>query len=145
MHCGFVFIQAQALQQMGSVTISKLLTYIGLSIVYSALAFKDELPRKEARIFSRKNTRTLQNILLIHLEFLMILWGLIWLYPVYERILPDWLTDDTFLPSRNWRQSYSILECSVPFVMIGIAYIERRLIYAECKTDGSGGGNDPDV
>ena len=125
---------------MGSIAISKLLTYIGLSIFYSALAFKGELPRKEARLFSKKNGRTFQNILLIHLEFLMILWGLIWLYPLFERILPDWLTDETFAPSRSGRHSYSILECSVPFLMIGMAYIERRLISTERKTDGSGVG-----
>jgi hypothetical protein len=121
--------------------------YIGLSVIYSVLAFKGELPRRYARIFSKKNTKTLQNILLIHLDFLMILWGLIWLYPLFDRILPDWLTDETFAPSRSGLHSYSILECSVPFVIMGMAYIERRLIYAERKTDGSGVeiGPDPDV
>jgi hypothetical protein len=140
-------LQAQVLQHMGSVTVSKLLTYIGLSIVYSGFAFKGELPRRDARIFSKKNTMTLQNILLFHLEFLVILWGLIWLYPLCEQILPDWLTDETFAPSRSGRHSYSILECSVPFAIMGMAYIERRLIYAERKTDcsGVGIGSDPDV
>lgn len=117
----------------------------GLSAFYSALAFKGELPRKEARIFSKRNSRTPQNILLIHLEFLLILWGLIWFYPHLQQILPDWMTDETFAPSKSGLHSYSILECSIPFLLMGMAYIERRLIYVEKDAGDSELGIGPNL
>ena len=115
--------------------ISRLLLYLGVGLIYSALAFRGELLRRGALIFSKQNVRPLSSILMIHLEFLTILWGLIWFYPHFEPLLPIWLTDDTFCQGRYYGRWFSLLDCLEPFAMIGMAQIERRWMYVECETD----------
>jgi hypothetical protein len=102
-------------------------------VTYTALAFHGELPRKGALIFSRRNARSSQEIITIHLAFLLALLLLmraaIYIYP----ILPDWMTD-TFNGRGSAHSAFDILFI---VVMIALHYVERRWLYVDSETDNS--------
>lgn len=109
--------------------------YVLAGAAYSALAFRGELPREGALIFSKQNARPLSTILAIHLAFLTILLGLLWLAPYIEPFLPIWLTDDTYLVGYHG-STYSVLEYLFIFLMIGMHCLERRWLYLKAKETG---------
>jgi hypothetical protein len=103
--------------------------YGGTAIVYTAFAFRGELPRQGALIFSKQNARSFSGIVTIHLAFLTILFALmrvvVYIYPG----LPDWMTNTTF--SNGARTVVDILFI---VTMIALHYIERRWLYTAPET-----------
>lgn len=99
--------------------------YTGAALLYTALTFRGELPRREALIFSKDNARPLTSILTIHAAFLGALLAAIWMAIDSLPVLPSWLTT-TF----NFHMApMSGLE--LVFIVGGIAmhYVERRWLY----------------
>ena len=108
--------------------------YVGVGVVYTALAFRGELSKEGALIFSKQNSRSLPEIFTVHLAFLAFLLVLMRTGPHIYRFLPNGLTD-TF----NVRgSSVSVLDIVFILVMIAAHYIERGFIYLDSEAGGPG-------
>lgn len=99
--------------------------YVGAALLYTALTFRGELPRSEALIFSRDNSRPPASVLTIHALFLGGLLLAIWMGIESLPVLPSWLTA-TF----NFHEMpMSVLELAFIAGWFAMHYVERRLLY----------------
>ena len=105
------------------------LIYTGAALLYTALTFRGELPRREALIFSKDNARSLTSVLTIHALFLGSLLAAIWVARYSLPFLPSWLTE-TFnfnkMPS-------SVLELVIVFGWFGMHNVERHFLYVDAN------------
>jgi hypothetical protein len=104
-----------------------LFLYGGFAILYTALVFRGELPRKYARILSQRNARPRSSILTIHAAFVAFL-----LYSVHVGVsvfptLPGWLTDTI----RDRGAPISTFEFLFVVAFVSIPFLERRWLYVE--------------
>lgn len=106
--------------------------YVGAALLYTALTFRGELPRSEALIFSKDNSRHPTSVLTIHAVFLGGLLAAIWMAIDSLPVLPSWLTD-TF---SFYRMPASGLELVLILGGIAMHYIERRLLYVGADKNG---------
>ena len=106
--------------------------YLCAATIYSALVFQSELSRENGpHIFSKRNARSLSQIIVAHLAFLSTLLGLIWIASYIYPILPKWIID-TFV-SRG--SSYSALDIVIIIAMIIMQYLERQWLFVDRATD----------
>jgi hypothetical protein len=81
-------------------------------------------------IFSKRNARSLAEIVSIHAVFLTILLWLIQFADYIEPSLPEWATD----PIGSGSRRLSVLEIVLILTMVGVHFIERRWLYVEIET-----------
>jgi hypothetical protein len=113
--------------------------YAGSAVVYSALVFRGEFPRKEGEILSERNARSLSAILTIHGAFLaFLLFSIWWARSIYPA-LPDWLTDTI----RSRGGPISTFEFLFIVAAVGMHFIERRWLYVEAETAVADSGDSP--
>jgi hypothetical protein len=109
--------------------------YAGSAVFYSALVFRGEFPRKDGKILSERNARSLSAILTIHGAFLAFLLLSIWDTRSFYPALLDWLTD------RHGRTS--TFEFLFIIAVSGMHMIERRWLYVEAEATVSDSGDSP--
>jgi hypothetical protein len=100
---------------------------LGISLIYTALAFSGELSRKQNSIFSRNNANPWQLILAIHAAFLSVLTAVVLLLGVAAPNLPGWTTE-------NIGRGVTPLDALLLIVMLILRPIEKGLIYREAPS-----------
>ena len=104
-----------------------------LGAAFTALIFRGEFSKDGLRIFSKQNTRPLFVIIQIHIAFLAILMGIMWLAQYVEPSLPNWLTNS----SNPGGKPDSILDLLLILGMIGLHFVEYRWLYVKSGTNDS--------
>jgi hypothetical protein len=104
------------------------LGFTALVLFYSAFVFRGELSGDGPLIFSKRNARSVLQVLILHFSFIVILLLVVRVSNQLVPILPYWMTD-TFPLGRGARGSVADLE----FVAIAAvaAFIERKWLYRE--------------
>jgi hypothetical protein len=101
--------------------------YLVAALAYSALVFTGELSKDGPLIFSRKNARSTQVIIGIHINFLIVLLLLIRLVCSIDPLFPSWMT-------RNIGRGNTLLEVFFILGMVAISFFERRFLYVESNS-----------
>jgi hypothetical protein len=106
--------------------------YGGVVVAYTALVFHGELSKEDGPlIFSKRNARSFSGIISVHLVFLAILLGLMWIGVWIYPSLPSWMTE--MFNSRG--SAHSPADILYIFAMIAMHYVERRYLYVKSATD----------
>jgi len=112
--------------------------YVLAGALFTVYAFTGLLYKEGSLVFSEQNAKPLSAVLIVHLEFLLILFGLMWIAPFVYPYLPNWMTD-TF----NVRGA-AVSSVDVLFVLAmgALHLIERRWIYLESEAGGPDAGDE---
>lgn len=103
---------------------------IAITIGYTWLVFGGKkLWNDGTSIISKQNAKPIEVILAIHLGFLAVILGLVWMIPFVLSLLHSRMSD-----SYNDSRAFAIL---IMGVMIGMFYIERKWLFAESVDDDS--------
>jgi hypothetical protein len=111
--------------------------FVAAGFLYTAMAFSGLLYKESALVFTKRNAKSLSEIFTIHLEFLTMLFGLMWIAPFIYPHLPRWLTDPVIVRGAT----HSVADIFLIFVMAIMNFIERRHIYVEADTELPGLNN----
>jgi len=98
--------------------------YLGEALIYTALVFTGELSKDGPRIFSKGNARSIQFIIAVHINFLIVLLLLLKIACSIDPSLPDWMT-------RHIGRGLTFLDLFSILGMMFMAFIERRTLYVE--------------
>jgi uncharacterized membrane protein (DUF485 family) len=104
--------------------------FVAAGFFYTVMAFSPVLHKESGLVFTKRNAKPLSAILTVHLEFLMILFGLMWIAPFLYPRLPGWLIDTVIVRGAT----HSIADIFFVFVMAIMYLVERRYIYVEADT-----------
>jgi hypothetical protein len=104
------------------------LAFAALAFFYSVFVFTGRISKDGLRIFSKRNARTVLQILVLHSSFIVILLLLLRISNQVVPVLPYWMTD-TFKAGRGARLSVADLM----FVAIAgvLGFIEQIWLYVE--------------
>jgi hypothetical protein len=104
------------------------LGFAALALLYSAFVFTSQLSKDGPLIFSRRNVRSLLQILTLHCGFIIIL---LLLLRISNQIVPilSYRMTDTFKAGRGAR--LSIADLVFAAIAAVLAFIERAWIYVE--------------
>jgi hypothetical protein len=104
--------------------------YMLSAAAYTIVAFNREFRKKSRRIFSKRNARSFPEIGMIHLTFLILLYGIDRITPYIYPSLPGWMTDTFYFhASRS-----SAFQLSYFLLMGAMILIERPWLYVEYET-----------
>jgi hypothetical protein len=103
--------------------------YAVIATLYTGLALFTRTSFDPREIFSRKNARSVESVLLIHGQFLMGILAVLLLAARVFPHMPGWLTDNTFSHHR------SALDTLFIAGLVGATMVERKLLFITVKTD----------
>jgi len=107
---------------------------IAITIGYTWLVFGGKkLNSRNSSIISRQKAKSIEVILAVHLAFLAILFGILWIVPFVLSLLHTSMSS-----SYSDKKSFAGL---IMIVMIGMFYIEREWLFAAPADDDDCGDN----
>jgi hypothetical protein len=117
------------------------LIYVIVAVGYTVFLIGWCYIKSNAPIFSKRNSRSIQMVILAHLVCVAILMELTWLVIYVYPSLPDWLTGEEFSGRDSNRSVFSFL---VFFGLAAFGLIERRWIYVEVESETDDSDSEPE-
>ena len=98
-----------------------------VGVIYSAVVFTGEMSKDGPLIFSKRNAKSLSEIIRIHLAFLFFILALLWFTIRIMPFMPNWM-------SEKIRRGLTYYDVFFVLAMIGLSLIERRWLFVESET-----------